>query len=198
LGRAFGLKNTSSIYHKQNRNKYTAIAPEIFSFIENPEDTMSFFEDILIDILKHTFGKTYFFDLSDVKVLTIDAVMYIIVVLKNLKSNNIFRYKFEGNAPEEREARTLLKESGFYAYVNSGVKNINPTTDKIQITTCKTLQLVVAANTCDFVNTICNTDLQFTKHLYPTLVELMENTTHHAYKDSNTLTAAQWYLFFQP
>lgn len=178
-------------------NTYIANAPTILSFFHNPEETMEFFEDIINDTKKHRFGRKYFFNLSQVETLTIDAVMYIIAILKNLKTTNIYNFRFEGNVPQNELSKKLLDESGFHKFVNSNSRNVKPNTNKIQIVTGKLLDPNTASEICDFVNEICEKDIKFTKALYEILIELMDNTTQHAYVEKEDLTVSQWYLFVE-
>lgn len=178
-------------------NTYIANAPTVLSFFHNTEETMKFFEDIINDTKRHKFGRKYFFNLSQVETLTIDAVMYIIAILKNLKTTNIYNFTFEGNMPENELSRKLIDESGFHKFVNSNSRNVKPNTNKIQIVTGKLLDPNTASEICDFVNEICGKDVKFTKALYEILIELMDNTTQHAYAEKEDLTVSQWYLFVE-
>lgn len=192
------LKNNIPINYKE---QFTAKAPEIFSIINNPEKTIECFNSIINEMNKKKFKRHFFFDLSEVSELTIDAIMYIIAILRNIKCTKLYQYSFSGNQPIDKDTNNLLLESGFFSYVESTEKNIKPNSNKIQITTGNIVDTEVASNICDFVNTICGTNLKFTFYLYKAIIELMTNTIQHAYtdveKDGYISTVNHWYVFVE-
>lgn len=198
-GRKIGnvTKNIPANYKEQ----FTAIAPATFSIIDNPEETIRYFNSIIKEMSKKKFKRHFFFDLSEVSALTIDAIMYIIAILRNIKCTRLYQYRFSGNQPIDKGARQLLLESGFFRYVESKEKNIKPNSNKIQITTGSNVDTEVASNICDFVNSVCRTNLKFTFYLYKAIIELMTNTIQHAYidreKDGYISTVNHWYVFVE-
>lgn len=190
-----GKRKYSSLNTKEN--KYIAEAPEVFSLVDNTEKTVAYFNKIISEIEKRKFSELFYFDLSKVTYLTIDAVMYIIAILRNIKGKKIFKYRFSGNQPVNEEARRLLKESGFFQYVKSDETNIIPNSSKIQIISGNVADPDVAKLICDFVNNACKTKIRFTSALYETLIELMTNTIQHAYKSKKNMLVNQWYVFVE-
>lgn len=178
-------------------NQYTAIAPENFSLIHNTEETLYFFNNILKNMRLYSFDRTYFFDLKSVKYITTDAIMCILAIIRNMKNAKIYRYRFQGNLPENKEARVLIEESGFFSYVHSANENLERNSCKIQIKSGNTVDPSVAKDICDFINQKFNTSIKFTMPIFETLMELMQNTVQHAYQSKNGRIAHEWYIFVE-
>ncbi len=174
---------------------YIAKAPEVFSFIENTEETIEYFIDIINQVKKKIYKQRFYINASDVSIVTTDALVYILAILYNIKYNISMKYEFKGTLPQKESAKKVFLESGFLNYVQTR-RIITPTKtdDKIQIITGKNTDSVIAKNICDFVSTRFNKDYKFTIDLYKTLIELMSNTVHHAY-DEKGVMAHCWYLY---
>ena len=179
----------------QGKETYTAKAPEIFSFIENTEETIEYFVDIINQVKKGVYKQRFYINASDVSHVTTDALVYILAILYSIKHNISMRYEFKGTLPQNENAKKVFLESGFLNYVSTR-RIIHPTKtdDKIQIITGKNTNSAVAKNICDFVSSRFNKNYKFTIDLYKTLIELMSNTVHHAY-DEKGLMAPCWYLY---
>lgn len=182
----------------ESKNQYTAKAPECLSIVNNCEETIDYFNGILDDMTKKHQGRLYFFDISEVKHLTNDALMYILAILFNLKSesNAMYSYSFAGNRPNDLKARRQFHESGFLRYVESADRHIPTTGEKLQIVSGNGADGVVASEIIEFVSKSANIargDLRLLA-LYRVLVELMSNTKSHAYKE-HVLTIKNWYVF---
>lgn len=189
----------SSHKHGKKHNKvYICTAPKNFSIINNATECIGFFDDIIKKIDEHSFKAQFVIDTSNVETVTVDAIMYIIALLKDVrtKTSRALSYKFRGNYPKNPEARRVFVESGFTEYVNSNNKNIAPTTSRIHIMSGKTYNNAVAKEVCLFVQEHCNVTRKDTIPLYNTLIELMLNTHNHAYNDNHyDSSACEWYLY---
>lgn len=188
-------QKTKSIV-KSGRGVYRAKAPKCFSIARNPTKTIDFFNGI-ISVLKNRKFNTYFdFDLSEVEDVTIDAIMYLLAVTKNVKADKILKYTYSGNYPKDKSVEKIIRESGFNNYVRSESEDIIPTVDKIMIETGTNSDGKLASKICDFVKTTFNVDKKHTSSLYKTLIELMSNTFHHAYNDTEEhLIEKVWYIY---
>jgi hypothetical protein len=183
----------------KNKGKkiYSFKAPEIFNVEKNPEETINFFNSIIEKRRERKFNSTFFIDVSNVKEVSCDAVMYIIALLHDTKHYSYLRYKFSGNFPVDIEARKYFIESGFLSYVQSVEKNIKPQSKKIQIIQGQKSESPIAKKICIFIQKICCLSRVDTIPLYNVLVELMGNTSQHAYvdKSQHDSRANSWYLY---
>lgn len=193
--------NIGSFYNHENSTtpkyteKFTANAPRVLSAILNPEEVNNFFSSIINEIKLKKYNELFFFNLSNVEVLTIDAIMYVLAIIRNIKGREIFKYIFKGNQPLNKEANKLLLESGFFKYVNTNNPKLYRLNKNIQITSMNFVDGETASYICDFVNTKCKTKMSFTDELYEIIIELMANTIQHAYNDKEILTVNQWYIY---
>ncbi|MED9967337.1 MAG: hypothetical protein UFJ18_11180 [Blautia sp.] len=180
---------------KLNRDHaYLARLPEIFSFVKNPKETISFLNKLVRRIEKKMLGQKFFIDASGVQEVTVDALIYIIAVIYNIKANRALKYSFEGNLPMAKAAREVFERSGYLNYFKMKRLKMPDCSKYVQIVSGRNVENSVAAKICDFVNEKYGSDRQFTKILYSTLIELMSNTAKHAYNEYCKM-ARYWYLY---
>lgn len=123
--------------------------------------------------------------------------MYILAIVKSLKQSIIYKCNFIGKLPFEEDCKNLLLESGYLNYFkNYREKRLEITSDRIQIKHGNTVDGAVVKNICDFTNAFFCTTQNYTKALYNILMELMLNTTQHAYTRENVMLH-QWYVFVE-
>lgn len=197
---AIRVKRTAQIVSRQRKRICAKPfrAPEIFSFIENPNGTTNFFEELTTFIMKkENFGQELFIDISQVKVLTIDALMYLLAVVNNLNRKFRPRYSFRGNFPQDPKIRTLIRNSGFNKFVRSnGIEPIARDVDNIQIVSGDKVSTQLARRICDFVLKKGNMQKPTTAFLYNMMIELMANVYAHAYNGvSSDILYSRWYCF---
>ncbi len=170
-------------------------APERFSFIENPKETIVFFNDIFSFIKnRNNFGKSLYIDISKTTVLTTDALMYLLAVVNNLNEHFSGKYSFSGNVPENSDVKKLLSESGFYNFVKyRGNEPLSKNENMLQIASGHDVQNEAAKNMSDFVCKIAGVNTRACSFLYTMMIELMSNTLHHAYEKK--ILVSQWYCF---
>lgn len=107
----------------------TFIAPENFSILNNPEETIGFFNNIIkivrdIPKTNNKSKKTRMqIDLSFVTKITSDALMYLLTIVSNdkllFKRNIIWR----GNFPKDKSINEFIKGSGFLNYMETDKNN---------------------------------------------------------------------------
>ncbi len=132
----------------------------------------------------------------EVEEVTIDAIIYLLALIKNLQSNGLTRRRFQGNLPKNTKASEMFTESGFLSFVNSNISSINTNANKITIRTGRSNDGNVLKEICEFIinKAVCSrTDTRF---LYVLMAEMMYNTYEHAY-DDKTLTSKNWYIFVE-
>jgi len=174
------------------KRKYTLIvAPEIFSLYKNPDGVLLFYENVTTNVM---LGNPVFFDMSRIQTLTIDAIMYFLAVLRDLKESHVIS-AFRGNFPLNKECKELLKKSGFLRDVDSNVRvNWDSDADNIKIIKGSISNPEVAKNICKFAIQKLPSNRLYTKELYDVIMELMTNTRHWAYKEKGE-HVRNWYLF---
>ena len=190
-----GAQFVQGSYHKGTRST-RFVAPSSFSFLKNYDETAFFFNEVLRFITnKRNWGKTIFIDISKVSFLSIDALMYLLAIVNNLKKNFRNRCSIEGNAPQDPEIRRKFDESGFYQYVNR-VKNepIQRTLDNIQIVSGEKTDPALAKTISQFNINKTGIPKRKGSFLYNTMIELMSNTHKHAYNKNGKLYP-RWYCY---
>ena len=193
-----------SLYSKQNdfknfnqlTKRYEFKVPLDFSFLTNPEETISFFNEMILLIRKkEKMQFTIYIDIAGVKHLTIDALMYLLAIINNMR--NIFKRKVSimGNSPLDSEINRLFKESGFFNYVKTNsVVPISKNSDKIQIISVKNSDTRIARQISDFVSLKLGLSRSECSFIYIMMIELMSNTFKHAYNGKG-LFSNRWYCF---
>lgn len=192
-------RRTAQILSQEKKRIYEEPfrAPTIFSFIENPSGTIEFFENITSFLMKkENFGQVLLIDISQVQLLTIDALMYLLAVVNNLKQAYRSRYSFRGNFPHNPEIRKLVRNSGFYQFVHyQGTEPITRDTNTIQIVSGEKVSTSLAKKICDFVMEKGNVKKSAISFLYNMMIELMANVYAHAYNGMNDVLCSRWYCF---
>lgn len=200
--KSYSLQTTSKYKHKEDRNikhqpkiDKTVTAPANFCIRENYEEVVPFFSSILEYMYSREKGENIFFDLSRVERISVDAIIYLLAIIKDLQKLGKVKHNFIGNLPKNEECKQLFIHSGFLNYVNSRHSKIEPVSDMIQIECKNIYDQTVTKKVCDFICEKAHCDINQTKFLYVLINEMMLNTYQHAYKD-DTLTN-NWYLFVQ-
>lgn len=189
-------KTLKEIQFDNKKKRFSA--PEIFSFIENPTQTIEFFDKILsyLSIMRNN-KKEIFFDISNIQRLTIDALMYLIAIVNNISENYKLKYSFSGNFPKNEKVMKLLKESGFLNYVKTNKPIINKkVNENIQIRNGYNSNTDTVKSIIDFLAEKSSLKIIEFSDLYEICIELMSNTFHHAY-NNNSILAKVWYLFVE-
>lgn len=181
------------VYDKKN-SEFKYIAPEEFSIMNYPSNTIDFFNDVIRKINDRNHEKvTVNFVLDNVKLITIDAVMYMLALTKNTKIN----HSTKGTYPLDSDAKAVFMNSGFLKYVfsNKNIINPNPNND-IQIRLSNDSNK--NASTCKEINTIIMNRYGVSKKslrfLYDIIYEMMINTNEHAY-GTKTFLLNNWYIY---
>jgi hypothetical protein len=99
----------------QHRTPKHFLAPTVLSLITAPDDSASFFRDLQGHI-KH---RNVFVDLSNVEVITPDAIALLLAVVKILGDKR--RLLVSGNYPDEPMATETILESGFTEYLRTSM-----------------------------------------------------------------------------
>lgn len=172
------------------------ILPERFSLVDNTEETMQFFSDVIDTIKNGCFKQTTYFSSKDVKYASEDALIYLIAIMCNLKFDKNKEYIFKGDLPKDKSVEKVYEESGFMEYVESDLTEIPKSTDKMRIVTGNKNKPDIAGSIVDFVRKKLNKTIVEAKNLQKILVELMSNVFFHAYNISEEgVMYNRWYIY---
>lgn len=183
-----------SSYNKNN-GIMKFITPKNFSFLNNPKETISFF-DSLLKYVSNSNGKVrnIFVDSSNVTSLTTDALMYLLAVVNNL-NEQVNNLRISGNIPKDPNSQNYFIESGFNHFVNyRGSKPLVRNKNKLQIVTGTKCDTQTAKNVIDFVCSKSGLSKTYYQFLYIMMIELMSNTQKHAYNNKDLFNPC-WYCF---
>lgn len=186
-------------------------APPIFSIIENPEETIRFFNLILEIIEKirkmvkqrKTKQSMYFFkiDMKEVKKITGDALMYLLTVIKNTRGKKSLPVNWIGNFPEDKEIREFLQASGYLDYMKTDKRNLIKTNEKIQIRTGKTYVYTdnkdIRKEVVDFTIEKLNKNKKEMLFLFNILTEVITNIEHAYNIKDDLIFDPSWYIMVE-
>lgn len=192
-------KAKKRLQHKLSKSSFQTLeAPENFSMFLNPEKSLTFFSQIENRI---GFGSPVYFDMKNIKILSIDTIMYFLALLKKIKSAKV-AYGIKGSVPTNKKCKDLLLSSGFLKYVSAGrkVKDLNYASEVVQIVNGQMVEPEVAKRICDFAISKLNLKRVEIRELYNMVIELMSNTKQHAYVKQyayrkKQFTVRDWYVF---
>lgn len=172
-------------------------APKIMCIFENSSETLDFFKQVSDIIRRLKYREKLFFDLSNVEVVSVDAIMYLIATIKNTKRIKALQIDCAGNVPSNAEAQRVFETCGFYKYVSPQYNiKYSSENDHINITRGHEADPVLAGKICEFVHGHSHCDRLATKSLYTMIMELMTNTKQHAYTN-NRYMDNNWYVFVE-
>lgn len=167
--------------------------PKNFSLINNTEETVDFFNQVITVFNSENFNGTFVFNLNKIKCITADAIMYMNALALNRLSTRSGQKILLG-WPKNKKCKNFLKRCGIKKYLSSGKGNSVKTNNYYTITGGKKADVdcirEIGLFTCDKLN-IQIKDLDF---ITSTFVELMNNTEQHAY-DINV--DKFWYVFIE-
>lgn len=196
-------RRTLSSNNSNDPHRIILHAPKELSVFEFTETSLIFFEDVMNKIKQCKLKSILYFDLSQVEIITPDAVMYLIAIINNTKKLRMFEIACEGNMPKNPTARAVFQDAGFFKFVSAPYcRKLNDSTQHMKIQNGVNADNALAAAFCEFVHGHCAKDYKDTKRLYPMIVELMTNTYQHAYNstgesDGHLEMNCNWYIFAQ-
>ena len=171
-------------------------APNNFSLLNNTDETLKYFDDILVSINKKVLHQRIHIDVSAIEKVTVDALIYLIALMENYKLVKALNIKFSGNFPKNNEAKQVFIESGFLNYVNSPERRLPDNSSKIRIVVGKKNLSEVSKCISDFLIQEFKIKMKYTIFMQKILVELMSNSYHHAYPDDIEKNVwPKWYLY---
>lgn len=189
-----------SITTVNGRNKtYLLKAPKNLSIFDATQDAVEYFDAVMHAVKSCKVGDSLYFDLSEVEVISPDAIMYLIAIIRNTRRIRALKIKCVGNVPEADSAREIIEKSGFLLFVSPSSKlQYRPDNRYMKISDGTDANGKLASSFCDFVQNVCEKTNLDTKRLYPMIIELMTNTHQHAYESHEMqIMMCNWYIFAQ-
>ena len=162
-------------------------APPKFSFVNNTDEVLKYFNDISDLILKK---QSVNLNIEDIGELTPDVIPILMAILNDKNSKKV---GLQGNAPKNPKLKKMFVESGLYDFVSSFGKKMVSQDNKLWRHSTNSIvkgeMAGQAAKSCKkiFEDNGFNYD---TDSLYNLLVEAMSNTLNHANKNVN------WWLYY--
>lgn len=185
-------------YSKTKKNNIEVVVPEDFSLIHNTEEVIRFFNNIKSLIRGKKPNTNIFFDMLNVKRITIDAIMFLLALMDNLRSIKHKNYSFSGNEPSKTTANKALCESGFFDFVNTKTNHVTKSSYKVSIKSSNRHRPDIIKNICQFINNNTSYSRIETSFIYVLIHEMMLNTKNHAYiTKSKTQILNRWYCFVE-
>lgn len=176
----------------------TFIAPSNFSLINNSFEVIHFFSKIDKEIKKcEAQIIKVFFDMSNVTEITVDSLIYLIAIIKNIKKETNKIYLFSGNIPNDEECSRIVKESGFLLQMESTNVQTIKNSSKLKICSGNSVDVNTLRSICDFIRDRVSIDIKCTKKLYTVIGEMMNNATQHAYSDYKDDYAQKWLFYIE-
>lgn len=164
-------------------------APEILCLFSNTEQCISFFTEVESRMRA---GDEIYFDMSGIKRLDASSVIYLLSIFKNMKHNSI-EYHIRGNVPKSAENYSYLRSTGFFSFVSSNVTGIQIDSTSVMIKEGEKVLNNIASSICDFIMEKTGRNRIQINHLYELIIELMNNTKHHAYDHDSIVH--NWYIY---
>ena len=167
-------------------------APRTLSLAANTEEVVSFFNGVKVSYSK---GHKIALDLTDVAVLTPDAIIYMLSQM-DYYERRYGRTSVSGNVPDDLNCRKLFVMSGFMKYVHFVGQLPASDTDVLTIERGAEVKNDIATQVVTFAREKLGAQrASGSKSVYRIIVESMGNTREHAYDE--TAVAPNWYLIAQ-
>src|SRR5437588_8932912 len=151
------------------------IAPENFSFINNTEVLIKFFNDMGKLFKK---GRNVFMDFSGIKQLTPDALTVLVSKIKDDDFNN--GMSCFGNEPEDKDLKEQFVRSGFYSVVVSQKRSRDSATGAFRQKRSKKVEPETSDELVTFVTKRLYGKYRKSGGVINALLESMSNTRGHA------------------
>lgn len=178
-------------YDKIKKGVKNLKAPKNFSFVDNPQNVLIYFNQITEFVCDN---QPVNIDIREIENLTPDTIILLIAKLSDKKSK---RVGLSGNAPKEPLLHRMFLESGLYNFVRSrGAKPVAPNNKLWKHSTNNQVKGEMAGQATEICKIMFakNNVVYDTDNLYNLLVEAMSNTINHA--DNNKYQVNWWLYYF--
>lgn len=158
--------------------------PAIFSFKEDRESVLEFLNEAFLyyKALRHRIReKRYYYDLTAVSSIDITAICLFLSLINKLNANKIGS---SGNYPQNEEAKSILKESGFADIMQSAFKPLKTKKYRNQLYIVGSNRVTnkkIGESVKEAVEYLTGTPHHF-QPIYTMLIEICSNSVEHANK----------------
>lgn len=135
--------------------------------------------------------------MSEIEEVTVDALIYLIAIIKNIKREKNKIYCFNGNIPSDNKNMAIIKESGFLEHMQSTNIETIKTTNKLRICSGRTYNPQIVKESCSFIHKTTEQNRISTKWLFRIIGEMMNNSIQHAYLSNANNFAQKWLLYIE-
>lgn len=214
--RKLNKKKSKTKKSRKNKKQVPNIifnVPKVFSIISNPEQTIKFLNNIIIEVEKirklykinklTKYIRLFKIDMQNVEQITSDALMYLLTIIKNTRGERILPINWIGNFPKNEEVNQYLKRSGYLNYMQTAQENIVQVDNNINIKTGvgyeyldKGTVIDIRQQIIDFTCIKLNKEKTKINYLMTMLTEMITNIRDHAY-DKDGLFKHNWYIFVE-
>lgn len=164
-------------------------APDDFSIIRDDGPVFELFNTLRLLAGKR---RKVFLDISDVRNISLDAIVYLLWLFEYLKKTNK-PLDIVGNIPNDNRTKQLLLASGFFDWVKSPHLSTKTDASILAIESNNMVLPAIAKKVVIFLrNHLKQPKSEITKTTYKTIIELMNNTREHAYKKDASFP--RWYI----
>lgn len=166
---------------RKDVNRKIFVLPKDLSLINNFNEVVNCLEKIK-SFVRTTYSKydEVFLDMAQTESITVDALMYLLAFIKNIRSYSQKPVFLRGNLPRDTKCRELVQQSGFLDYLHSQAPS-SPPTDNVKICVGDEVQGSVFGDICDFIHEKLKCDRINTRGLYNSFGEIVGNSNEHAY-----------------
>lgn len=188
--------------------------PINFSIIDNPKQTIIFFNNLIKEIEEkrklyrinpnNTKTSLYLIDMSKTEKITIDALIYLLTIIRNTRGTKNVPISWLGNFPKDEEVSKKLRESGFLKYMKTSQQNIINSSNKFQIKYGNSYYYYddekkyvdIRTQIIDFSKKHLNVEKTSINFLSTMLIEMITNINDHAYTNYN-IFEPMWHIFVE-
>ena len=190
----FNVKDQYGKNHKLKSIEKCFVAPSNFSLVYNSEETINYFNNILYFFEKENHRiNTLYFDVGNIKSITIDAIMYLLAIIYNINNVRNKIISVRGNLPRDRNIREIFIKSRFTNILEND--EFNSLKGNKGILSGDDINGDIIGDIIDDIRKNHNKYKKYNfSYLYNILVELMENTISHAY-EKKYFMMYRWYLY---
>lgn len=173
------------------KKPYTSLVPSFFSIVNNANETIHYFNCLINHIFRDPAIQKVCFDFSQVEKMTIDALMYLLAILKFLRCKVEV---YSGNIPVQSEPRELFLQSGFLKRISRHKVDVIPN-GRFYMCIGNLADGIETKQVCDYLAEHSAARRETTHFIYDMLMELEVNTADHAYKtNANSIFHENWLL----
>lgn len=191
----YNQRKVKSSYFPQRKAVFYTIKKKvikIFSFKEDCENTIKFFHEFGEE-LKNTKYSNVEIDSSEVEMVSPDALIYLMVMIKNYGFSN--QHNFRGNLPKNKEPKQVYLECGFLDYFENNVNSSIDNPEKLRVIKGDETESDKSPIVIEFIADKQKRTIKELISVQKVFIEMMSNVVYHAYKSKDYIKNKDWYIY---